>query len=87
MQHPEGPMIPTKLSTLKARAAAGDWKGALSIAAKFPQLGEHREAIKAAHECLTGGADFYRQCRKDPDALIAAGISALCQRYRIGEPS
>lgn len=74
----------TKLAKLKARAAAGDWAGALSIAAKFPRLGEHAAAIQKAHECLVGGADFYRQCGKDPDALIAAGIEALKTRYKLG---
>jgi hypothetical protein len=75
-------MPPTKLSKLKAAAAAGDWQMALRIAAKFPQLGDHGPAIKRAHEAIHSGA-FYRQIGKDPEALIQAGIQALRERYRI----
>ncbi|MCA1776057.1 MAG: hypothetical protein LC676_10740 [Loktanella sp.] len=70
----------TKLSKLKAAAAAGDWPLALRIAARFPQLGDHKEAIVRAHEAHAN-ARFYRQLGKDPDALIAEGIDALKTRY------
>ncbi len=39
----------TKLSHLKDATSAGDWPGALPIAARFPDLGEHKAAIKGAH--------------------------------------
>lgn len=72
----------TKLSKLKAAAAAGDWQGALRIAARFQDLGDHAADIKRAHEaCHSAG--FYRQIGKDPDALIAAGIAALKDRYSL----
>jgi len=70
----------TKLSQLQAAAAAGDWPLALRIAARFPQLGEHKAAITRAHEAHAN-ARFYRQLGKDPDALIAEGIAALKARY------
>ena len=41
-------MPPTKLSLLRAAATKGDWTCALSIAAKFPQLGAHKAAITRA---------------------------------------
>jgi hypothetical protein len=72
----------TKLSKLKAAASSGDWAGALRIAAKFPQLGEHKTVIVRAHECFVNPA-FYRQLGRDPEACIEAGISALRIRYRL----
>jgi len=73
---------PTKLSQLKAAAAAGDWPGALRIAARFPNLGAHRDAILRAHNALLR-PDFYRQIGRDPDAAVAAGIAALRARYQL----
>ena len=35
----------TKLDTLKAAAAAGDWQRAVAIAARFPRLGAHRTSL------------------------------------------
>ena len=72
----------TKLSKLKACAATGDWAGALRIAAKFPQLGEHQAAIKRAHECMSNPG-FYAQLGRDPQSCINAGIAALRARYGI----
>lgn len=76
--------IPTKLSKLKAAAAAGDWNEALRIAARFPRLGEHKVAILRAHEVANGhGARTYAQLGHDPDVLIADGIEALTDRYNL----
>lgn len=73
----------TKISKLKAAAASGNWAEALRIAARFPRLGEHGPIIIRAHEALHSAA-FYRQLGRDPEALVAAGIEALKQRYRLG---
>lgn len=70
----------TKLSQVKEAVSAGDWNLALRIAAKFPQLGEHKKAIVTAHECLVHPG-FYKQLGKDEAALIEAGKAALCERY------
>lgn len=70
----------TKLSQLKAKYASGDKIGALAIAAKFPRLGEFKEAIQkawAAHK----DPGFYRQIGQDPDALKEAGFKALEVSY------
>jgi hypothetical protein len=72
----------TKLARLKDAAARGDWAQALRIAAKFPELGEHAAAIKRAHEA-NHSPEFYRQLGRDPEACVAAGIAALCERYRL----
>lgn len=75
-------LMQTKLSKLKDCAATGDWAGALRIAAKFPELGQHKADIVRAHECLVNPA-FYRQLGRDPEACVNAGIDALRTRYRL----
>lgn len=79
----------TKLDMLINHARAGRWRYALRIAARFPQLGEHRADILRGHEAHSNPG-FYRQLGHDPEALIAAGIAALQARYNLnpetGEP-
>lgn len=79
-------MIATKLSKLKTAYAAGDLKGALRIAARFPDLGEHEADITRAHECLSNPSNLHEQMGKDRAALIEAGVAALRARYDLGEP-
>jgi hypothetical protein len=76
------PQPPTKLSLLKRAAHAGNWKQALSIAAKFPELGDHKAAIQRAHQCAWNPG-FYRQMGWNVDQAIAAGIAALQERYQL----
>lgn len=71
---------PSKLSLLKAAWERGDRSGALRIAAKFQELGEHKEAITRAWAAIQD-PDFYRAIGKDPEALIAAGYAAMKERY------
>jgi hypothetical protein len=73
-------MPPRKIDALRALMAAGDWPRALAFAARFPDLGEHKEAIKRGHEA---GAHprFYESLGKDCAALVAEGIAALKERY------
>lgn len=70
----------TKLSVLLGHMERNDWDAALSLAAKFHDLGDHEEAITRAHNARIR-PDFYRQLKQDPDALVAAGIAALKARY------
>jgi len=58
----------------------GEWAKALSLAAKFPQLGDHKDAIVRGHEACVR-PDFYRQINRDPDILVKIGIAALTDRY------
>jgi hypothetical protein len=58
----------------------GDWRLALRIAARFPRLGEHREAIVRGHEACTNPR-FYKQLGYDPEKLKADGRRALTDRY------
>lgn len=71
----------TKIARLRAAVAANDWTAALSIAAKFPRLGEHGPAITRAHNALLR-PDFYRQLGQDPETLVELGKAALIARYR-----
>ena len=71
-----------KIDLLKDLAARGEWLKALSLAAAFPRLGAERDAIKAA-DMAAKHRGFCLQIHKDPDALIAAGISALRAKYAL----
>lgn len=70
----------TKLDTLKTAAAAGDWQTAFAIAARFPRLGAHRNAILDAHSAYTNPR-FLIQIGRDVDACIEAGKLALVAAY------
>jgi hypothetical protein len=70
----------TKLSKLKAAMAAGDWRGALAIAARFPQLGEHRAAILDGHTAYTNPR-WLLCLHRDVEQVKQAGIAALIARY------
>jgi len=70
----------TKLSQVQAAYLSGNFRKALQIAAKFPDLGSHRAAITRAHECFTNPR-FYMQLGYDIDQSIAAGVKALADRY------
>lgn len=72
----------TKLQTLKNAAAAGDWKKALSIAAKFHDLGKERNVILDAHTAYTNPR-WVVGIGKSVDACIAAGVDALRIRYSL----
>ena len=70
----------TKLSKLEAAYRSGDHREALRIAAKFPRLGEHKEAITRAWAAIQN-PDFYESIGQPPADLIASGVSALQVRY------
>lgn len=73
-------MHTTKYEQLKEYMAQGDWHKALRLAAKFPQLGEHKKAIQQGWEALAR-PDNYRQMGHDPDTLIQTRVAALKERY------
>ncbi len=70
----------TKLEQLKHQMNKGNWRKALSIAAKFPRLGDDKDTIALAHEAYEH-PQFYKQLGHDIDALISNGIDALIKRY------
>jgi hypothetical protein len=74
------PPVETKLSQLLDLMRAGDWHAAIRFAAKFPNLGSHRDGILRAKDALSN-PDFYRQIKRDPDEIIQLGIAALRAKY------
>lgn len=72
----------TKLSKVEAAFRSGDHREALRIAARFPRLGEHKEAITRAWAAIQSPA-FYAEIGQDPGQLIEAGIDALKARYSL----
>lgn len=73
-------MYVTALDKLKQLMAAEDWHNALKLAAGWPELGEHKLAIQQAWAAKSNPG-FYKQMRKDPAAMVAAGVAALKERY------
>lgn len=73
-------MKQTKLSIVKAHMARNEWQDALRLAAKFPQLGNERNAVLSAHGAYTNPR-FYIQIGKDIEQLKAAGRAALIHRF------
>lgn len=70
----------TALEKLKDLWAKGDYWGALKMAAAWPRLGEHGDAIKQGWAAVSNPS-FYRQLGKDPDVLYRKGLAALAERY------
>lgn len=70
----------TKLSAVTAAMDAGDWQRAIALAAKFPRLGAHRNAILDAHSAYTNPR-FLVQIGRDVDACIEGGKLALIAAY------
>lgn len=79
-------MRPKKIDILRDLMSSGSWEKALSLAAKFPNLGDHKADIVRGHEAYSNGS-FYAQIGKDPAALISTGIEALKARYDQSKPS
>lgn len=72
----------TKLNTLKNAANAGDWQKAIAIAAKFPRLGEDRNAILDAHTAYTNPR-WSAGLGHDVESLKQLGKAALIRRFGI----
>lgn len=70
----------TKISKLIALYNSGDHSGALTFAAKFPQLGKHKPEITRGADAIKH-PNFYKQLGKDPEELRSAGLRALRDRY------
>lgn len=70
----------TKLSIVKGHMRNGQWRDAIRVAAKFPRLDKHRDAILSAHMAYTNPR-FVVQLRKDTEALKLAGQKALLDRF------
>ena len=71
-----------KIDILRNHMAAGHWDKALALAAKWPRLGEQKQAIQRGHAAQVDPA-FYEQLGYDSAALVATGKAALEARYGI----
>ena len=69
-----------KIDVLRAHMAAQEWRKAVSLAAKFPRLGDEKEVITRAQTAFVNPG-FLRQIGKDPESCIEAGKVALIRRY------
>lgn len=72
----------SKTDLVRQHMATGDFKRALAIASRFRMLSkEVRGTIQTAWAAATN-PHFYREIKKDPDQLVAAGIDALKTLYQ-----
>lgn len=67
-------------SEVRALVESGRFREAIARAAKFRDLGDHRDAILGAREAYER-PQFQQQLGKDTLLLINAGIAALRERY------
>jgi len=72
----------TKLAQLRARWAAGDTVGALRIAARFGDRSAETLAFKRGWDAYQRPG-FYRQIKRDPDAILAAALAALARKFKL----
>ncbi|MCK5267000.1 MAG: hypothetical protein KAR07_02425 [Spirochaetes bacterium] len=71
-----------KIDQLRIYIDAHDWHRALKMAASFPRLGKDREAITKAWAAKSNQS-FYLQMGHDVDLLVAAGVSAIKDKYQV----
>ena len=69
-----------KIDKLVAFMKNEEWGKALALAAKWPRLGEYKEAIVSGNAAYHH-SHFYRQLGKDVEGEINRGINALKSRY------
>lgn len=60
----------SKLSLVRLHMQSGDWQAAVRLAARFPRLGDQRNAILDAHSAYTNPR-FMQQIGKDLNPQIA----------------
>jgi hypothetical protein len=75
----------TAIQSMRTLWAAGEYRRALKLAATWPRLGTHKDAIQRGWAAASN-ADMYRQMGKDPAALYEAGLAAVAARYGL-EPA
>jgi len=71
-----------KIDILRSFISANDWEKAISLSAKFPRLGFHKEAITRAHMAYTNPR-FLVQIGKDVEECKQLGIAAIIDAYSI----
>ena len=71
-----------KTDRIRAAWAAGDYIGALSIAAKFFDRSEATKSFKRGMDAYNN-PEFYRQLGKDPNLLVTMAVRLLQKRFRL----
>lgn len=75
MAHPS-----SKLAMVQTAMQSGDWEKAICIAAKFPELGDHKKPISRAYSAYTNPRSAV-QLFGDLDAVKEAGRIAMIERF------
>ena len=70
----------SKLAKLRAAWASGDKIGALRIASRFGDRSPETLAFKRGWDAHQN-ADFYRQIRRDPEAITTAALAAMAAKF------
>ncbi len=70
----------SKLEKVRVAMRSGDWSQAIRLAAKFPTLGIHKEAIRRANDALNN-PEIYTELGYDLNAVMQAGVEALQDRF------
>jgi hypothetical protein len=70
----------TKLEELKQLIETNQYDKAIKMAAKFPRLGEERNAILSASSALLS-PNMYISMGKNPEKVIQDGITAIINKY------
>lgn len=68
------------VARVRAVVASGQWREATRLAAKLRGLGDDGKTLERAWDGFAR-PDFCRQVKRDPDALIAAGVEVLRRRF------
>lgn len=72
--------LPTAINKLRTLWADGSYRKALRLAASWPRLGEHKDAIQKGWAAASNRA-FYAELGYNPAALERAGLDAVAARY------
>src|SRR5262245_12186093 len=71
-----------KLTQLREAWAAGDQIGALRIASRFSDRSPETKAFQRGWDAHSN-PDFYRQLRRDPEAIVADALAAMARKFRL----
>lgn len=77
---PQNNTLPTAINKLREHWAADNYMKALRLAASWPRLGDHKDAIQKGWAAASN-PNFYMELGYDPGQLYAAGLRAVAERY------
>lgn len=77
--------LPSAINKLREHWAANNYRKALRLAASWPRLGDHKDAIQKGWAAANNPA-FYMELGHNPEALFATGLRAVAERYELQQP-